>query len=47
MIRLLMRVDKMRIIDSHVHVGCNKKTKYYSEEELWRDLHLTIETLFK
>jgi len=28
----------MRIIDSHVHIGCNKKTKYYSEKELWRDL---------
>ncbi len=28
----------MKIIDSHVHVGCNVKTKYYSEEELWRDL---------
>lgn len=28
----------MRIIDSHVHIGCNKKTKYYGEKELWRDL---------
>lgn len=33
-----MRGDKVRIIDSHVHVGCDEKTKYYSEEELWRDL---------
>jgi len=28
----------LRIIDAHVHVGCNRKTKYYSEKELWRDL---------
>ena len=28
----------MRIIDAHVHVGCNEKTKYYNEKELWRDL---------
>ena len=28
----------MRIVDSHVHIGCNKKTKYYSGKELWRDL---------
>lgn len=28
----------MRIIYAHVHVGCNKETKYYSEAELWRDL---------
>lgn len=28
----------MRIIDSHVHVGRNRHTKYYSERELWRDL---------
>ena len=28
----------MKIIDSHVHVGCNRNTKYYSEKELWRDL---------
>ena len=30
---------KIRIIDSHIHVGSNKKTKYYGEEELWRDLN--------
>ncbi len=28
----------MRIIDAHIHVGCNRDTKYYSEAELWRDL---------
>jgi len=28
----------MRIIDSHVHIGRNRKTKYYSDKELWRDL---------
>jgi hypothetical protein len=28
----------MRIIDSHVHIGRNRQTKYYSENELWRDL---------
>lgn len=28
----------MRVIDAHVHMGCNRNTKYYSEEELWRDL---------
>ena len=28
----------MRTIDAHIHVGCNKETKYYGEEELWRDL---------
>ena len=28
----------MRVIDSYVHVGRNRKTKYYSEEELWNDL---------
>jgi len=28
----------MRIIDSHVHVGRNRHTKYYGEDELWRDL---------
>lgn len=36
--RVPMRGDKVRIIDSHVHMGCNVKTKYYSEEELCRDL---------
>jgi hypothetical protein len=28
----------MRIIDSHVHIGRNRQTKCYSENELWRDL---------
>lgn len=28
----------MRIIDSHVHIGRNRHTKYYDENELWRDL---------
>jgi len=28
----------MRIIDSHVHIGRNRHTKYYDEYELWRDL---------
>jgi len=28
----------MRVIDSHIHVGCNRSTKYYGEEELRRDL---------
>ncbi|HDN62742.1 MAG TPA: hypothetical protein ENF56_02135 [Candidatus Bathyarchaeota archaeon] len=28
----------MRIIDAHVHLGCDRETKYYSERELWRDL---------
>jgi len=28
----------MRIIDSHVHMGRNRRTKFYDEGELWRDL---------
>jgi len=29
----------LKILDSHIHIGCNKNTKYYSEKELWRDLN--------
>lgn len=28
----------MRIIDAHIHVGCDRETKYYTEKELWKDL---------
>jgi len=28
----------LRVIDAHVHVGANRNTKYYGEEELWRNL---------
>lgn len=28
----------MRVIDAHIHLGGNIDTKYYAEEELWRDL---------
>lgn len=28
----------MRVIDAHIHLGRNVNTKYYGEEELWRDL---------
>jgi len=33
-----LRGVDLRIIDAHVHVGCNKDTKYYGEEDLWKDL---------
>ena len=29
----------MKIIDAHVHVGNNPATKYYTLQELKRDLH--------
>jgi len=28
----------VRIVDSHIHLGCNKDTKYYDKKDLWRDL---------
>lgn len=29
----------MRLIDDHIHIGNNRQTKYYTLDEMWRDLH--------
>ena len=29
----------MRIIDGHIHVGSNRLTKYYTLDEVWKELH--------
>ena len=31
--------EGMRIIDGHIHMGNNRQTKYYTLDEMWRDLH--------